>query len=97
MATRTKTATSSKRLSRRRPRGDSSVADVLTDFATAYRLLESGQLAEHAGQLVAVLRGQVVGAGLDANHLRRAISRTHHVSPERIAMIRVFDQTTVYG
>jgi hypothetical protein len=74
-----------------------SIDDVLADFAAAYRLLEARGLDQHAGQYVAVLRGEVAGAGLDAATLRETVSCTHGVHPERVAIIRVVNEATVYG
>jgi len=97
MAMRTKTTASTHSRYRARQPSNFALADVLADFAAAYRLLDSGQLANHVGQMVAVLRGEVVGAGPDGVSLRARISKSRRVSPERIAIIRVFDETTVYG
>ena len=96
MATRNNTVAARGRL-RNRNRTNPPVADVLADFAAAYRLLDSGQLANYAGQHVAILHGEVVGAGPDSTSLRARVGKTRRVSPERIAIIRVFDETTVYG
>jgi hypothetical protein len=78
-------------------KADFSVADVLGDFAAAYRLLDAGHLDNHAGQMVAVLGGKVVGAGPDGTTLRKAVSQAHRVHPERIAIIRVVAEATVLG
>ena len=97
MATNIRTSAAGRRHSRSPRLAGFSVDEVLGDFAAAYRLLDCGQLAKHAGQMVAVLRGEVVGAGADATTLRETISRNHRVHPERIAIIRVVDETTMYG
>jgi hypothetical protein len=80
-----------------RPRGATfSLNQVLGDFAAAYHLLGAGQLNKHAGQMVAVLGGKVVGTGPDATFLRMAVSQAHRVHPERIAVIRVVDETMAH-
>jgi hypothetical protein len=70
-------------------------ADVLADFATAYRLLDQGELNEYRGQFVAVLSGRVAGAGPNSGKLRDQVSEAHRVDPERIAIIHVLDQTVI--
>lgn len=73
------------------------VADVLADYAAAYRLLDAGKLEAYAGKYVGFINGAVVGAAADAAALRKQISRERKVHPERIAVIHVFDEALPQG
>jgi len=74
---------------------DDSLAQVLADFATAYRLLDSGELDAYRGQYVAILKRALAGGGRDASRLRQQVSHARHVHPERIAIIHVFAEAMV--
>ena len=67
-------------------------AMVLEDFRAAYHLLESGGLDQYGGQFAAFLRGQLVGTGADSVDLRMKVSQEHHVHPQRVAVIPVFNE-----
>jgi hypothetical protein len=64
---------------------------VGADYIAAHGLEESGQLDQYRGHYVAVLRGKVVGHGVDALELRSRVAREQGVHPERPAMIYLED------
>jgi hypothetical protein len=72
---------------------DSQVAMVLEDFQDAYKLLESGSFEEHSGKFVACVNRDFFGVGPDSFDLRMKVSHELKVHPERIAVIRVPDET----
>jgi hypothetical protein len=76
---------------------DDTLAEVLEDYAAAYRLLDAGKLDGYAGKYVGIVNGAVVGAARDATALRRQISRERGVHGERIAVIHVFDEALAQG
>src|SRR3979490_2665841 len=45
---------------------DATLAEVLEDYAAAYRLLDAGKLDGYAGKYVGIVNGAVVGAARDA-------------------------------
>jgi hypothetical protein len=97
MVTRSKLAVRSRNHRSARQHPEASIANVLADFAAAYRMLDSGKLARYAGQHVAVFDGEVVGAGTESSSLRSRVSKIRGMSPERLAIIHVQGETTVYG
>jgi hypothetical protein len=66
---------------------DSQFAIVADDYRVAYRLLEIGALTPYRGQFIAVLKGQVVGAGTDPQELRKSVAQTCKAHPHRPAVI----------
>jgi len=59
---------------------------ALADFAWVGEQYNLGVLAAHAGQYIAVVRGQVVDVGSDAAGLRERAAREYGVPPGRVVV-----------